>query len=169
MHTLLSGLARLPKNSRSLNVVGSLNVNAHYVRAVRRQIELAGLVQVALLGAVSDERLSEYYAQSHVLAVPSSHEGFGIVYLEGMRFGLPSIASSDGGARELIAHGQEGFLVAPGDIEAITHHLNELNENRETLIQMSLAARRRHAAHPTWAESSESIREFLVKALDEKL
>ena len=62
--------------------------------------------------------------QHHLLAVPSSYEGFGIVYLEGMHFGLPAIAGTDGAAKEIITHGQNGFLVRPGNPQALAHHID---------------------------------------------
>ena len=89
-------------------------------RTIRRQIEAAGLTaRVSLLGTASDQDLAARCAASHVLAVPSSYEGFGIVYLEGMQFGLPAIAGTDGAAQEIITHGENGFLVPPGDPEAL--------------------------------------------------
>ena len=61
--------------------------------------------------------------QHQVLAVPSLYEAFGIAYLEAMGFGLPVIASSAGGAHELITQGEHGFLVAPGDAATLAQHI----------------------------------------------
>ena len=47
--------------------------------------------------------------QHQVLAVPSLYEAFGIAYLEAMGFGLPVIASSAGGAHELITQESMAF------------------------------------------------------------
>ena len=46
---------------------------------------------VFLDGPLDNEPLIEKLKQAHLLVVPSSYEGFGIVYLEGMCFGLPAI------------------------------------------------------------------------------
>ena len=71
------------------------------LQAIRRQIEDAGLApRVSLLGALPARELAARCAASHLLAVPSSYEGFGIVYLEGMQFGLPAIAGTAGAAKE---------------------------------------------------------------------
>ncbi|NIS63150.1 MAG: glycosyltransferase, partial [Proteobacteria bacterium] len=66
---------------------------------------------VRLSGPLPDGELASRLAQSHVLAVPSSYEGFGIVYIEAMGFGLPIVASSVGAVPELITPGREGFLI----------------------------------------------------------
>ena len=162
LHTLLIALARLPKENWRLEVVGNLTVDTAYAHSIRRQIAASGLTrQVALLGPLPDPGLSERLMASHVLAGPSSYEGFGIVYLEGMSFGLPPIASNAGGASEFIAHGREGFLVNPGDLVALAQHVQELVQDRQRLAQMSLAALERYRAHPTWAEGTGRIRSFL--------
>ncbi|MEK7323803.1 MAG: glycosyltransferase, partial [Chloroflexota bacterium] len=75
-----------------LFIVGSLTLDAAYASATRRQIERDGLsANVTLRGSLSNAELAAEFARSHVLVVPSSYEGFGIVYLEGMAFGLPAI------------------------------------------------------------------------------
>jgi glycosyltransferase involved in cell wall biosynthesis len=166
LHTLLAGLARLSRDSWQLDVVGTLNVDSTYVRSIRRQIArqlvVTGLTeQVTLSGSISDADLATRLAQSHLLAVPSSYEGFGIIYLEGMGFGLPAIASTAGAASEIITHGQDGFLVPPDDPATLAQHIHELSQNRERLLQMSLAARQRYALHPTWNESMGQVWQFL--------
>ena len=44
------------------------------------------------------------------MVVPSSYEGYGIVYREGMAFGLPAIGTTSGGASEIITDGENGYL-----------------------------------------------------------
>ena len=162
VHTVLDGLVQLPRDSWQLDVVGSLTIDPVYVESIRRRMRQAGLTsQVRLLGVLSDTDLSTRLAHSHLLAVPSSYEGFGIVYLEGMGFGLPAIASTAGAAGEIIRHGQDGFLITPGDSAALAHHLRELSQDRGRLGQMSLAAQARYAQQPTWENSLERIHSFL--------
>jgi glycosyltransferase involved in cell wall biosynthesis len=102
-------------------------------------------------------------ARAHVLAVPSEYEGFGIVYLEGMSFGLPAIAGAHGAAREIVAAGENGYLVAPHDAVTLAMHLAELGRDRDRLTQMSLAARARFLAQPRWSESMAHIRRTLCE------
>jgi len=162
LHTLLQALAWLPKDSWRLEVVGNPMVDTTYTHRIRIQIARANFTErVSMLGPLSDAILAERLAQSHVLAVPSSYEGFGIVYLEGMGFGLPAIASSVGGASEIIAEGREGFLVHPNDVSTLARDIQRLSQDRQCLADMSRAAYERYRQHPTWAESTERICEFL--------
>ncbi len=166
LHTLLTALAQLSGDCWRLTVAGSLDLDRAYVQTIRGQIEAAGLAsQVTLLGALPSRELAARCAASHLLAVPSSYEGFGIVYLEGMHFGLPAIASTAGAAKEIITHGQNGFLVNPGDAAALAQYLKTLMTDRQRLLEMSLTAQRRAAAHPSWNESAAQVRGFLQSFL----
>ncbi|MBU4233171.1 MAG: glycosyltransferase family 4 protein [Desulfobacterales bacterium] len=166
LHTLLAALASLPQDDWRLAVAGSLNMDAAYVAAIRGQIKDAGLApRVTLLGALPARELAARCAASHLLTVPSSYEGFGIVYLEGMQFGLPAIAGTAGAAQEIITHGDNGFLVPPGNPEALAHHIELLIRDREVLLKMSLAAHGAAAVHPTWNDSAAGARAFLQNFL----
>ena len=61
----------------------------------------------------------------------------------------------------MITHGQDGFLVGPDDAVELADHLKVLALDRERLLSMSLAARRRFLAHPTWEESMGAAVDFL--------
>lgn len=161
--TLLRAVAQLPKESWRLTIVGNLIMDAAYTRTLRQYLQHANLNEnVTLRGALSEAELAAELARAQVLAVPSEYEGFGIVYLEGMGFGLPAIASTAGAAREIITPGESGFLVAPTDTDGLAQHLRALAVDREQLARLSVAALKRFRAHPTWAQSAARIREFLL-------
>ncbi|MFH1382940.1 MAG: glycosyltransferase family 4 protein [Chloroflexota bacterium] len=162
LHTLLDALEQLPENNWTLTVVGSLQVDKAYAWAMRRRAARPDLAErVLFLGPVPDAVLIDKLGESHLLVVPSSYEGFGIVYLEGMGFGLPAIASTAGGSREIVTPGEDGFLVSPGDSTTLAQRLRELNEDRERLLTMSLNARRHYVSHLTWQKTAKHIRAFL--------
>jgi glycosyltransferase involved in cell wall biosynthesis len=125
--------------------------------------ELSSLV--TFHSSLDREPLIEKLKQAHVLVVPSSYEGYGIVYLEGMCFGLPAIGTTAGAAGEIISDGVNGFLIEPENAEALAGKLRVLNEDRELLIRMSLAARERYLLQPKWAETAGRVREFLHSLL----
>ena len=162
LHILLDALTQLSPQNWDLDVVGSLTTDPLYVEYIRQQIVRNGLKEkVNLAGALNDAELAIRLTHSDILIVPSSYEGFGIVYLEGMGFGLPAIASTAGAAGEIITHSQNGFLVPPDDPQALAHHIQILSEDRTCLLQMSMAARQHYETHPTWRDSTEHIRQFM--------
>lgn len=73
---------------------------------------------------------------------PSLAEGFGRAVLESMALGKPVIASAVGGLREAIRDGQNGFLVAPGDVDAIVRRWQELLSHPELARNLGDEARR---------------------------
>ncbi len=163
LHTLLQALRTLPQEAWRLTVAGSLDLDPDYVRAVRRQADEAGLSgRISFLGSLPDSELALLLCSHQLLVVPSSYEGYGIVYLEGMGFGLPAIATSGGGAAEIVTHGRDGFLVSPDNMGKLAHHIGELWRNRQELLHMSLAARQRYLRHPTWEQTGEQIYTFLL-------
>ncbi len=160
LDTLVRGLSRIGGDWR-LTVVGR-PVDEEHAASVRALIDERGLAdRVRFTGWLDDEALAERFAASHLLAVPSTHEGFGIVYLEAMGFGLPSIASADGGATDLVSDGRTGFLVPPDDPAAVASAVDSVIDDRARLAELGIAARERYDRHPTWDETVDRVRAFL--------
>ncbi len=158
---VLDALAKLPSGFWQLTVVGSQDTDHDYTKLAHVKCNSFAAGAVRFLGRVSDAELVNQYRTHHVLAVPS-YEGFGIVYLEAMRFGLPVIASTAGAAREIVTHGENGFLIRPQDTRALPHYLYSLYSNRERLLVMSFAARQRFTQHPTWQQSMAGAATWLA-------
>lgn len=160
LHTLVQAVAAAPPAACTLTAVGSLASDRGYVRRLRAQIARLGVGErVRLAGSLPAPALRAALAEHHLFAAPS-YEGFGIVYLEAMAFGLPAIASTAGAAHEIITEGANGHLVspdAPGAVDRIAQIVVKLHENRVLLSEMSAAARARYDAHPTWDQSMAAL------------
>ncbi|MHB9155065.1 MAG: glycosyltransferase family 4 protein [Endomicrobiales bacterium] len=164
LHVLLEALSRISAFDWQLNIAGSLSCDRAYVHSLFRLIVRRKLVgSVSFHGALPDEALGELLRESHLLAVPSLYEGFGIAYLEALGCGLPVIASSAGGAREIVEDGREGFLIEPGDAAALRERIERLGRDRERLRTMGLDALRRFADFPVWNTSAAIVRDFLER------
>ncbi len=162
LHTLLEALRRL-RGAVHLDVIGSLTSDLSYAKAMQ---SLAATVNgpqstVSFHGPLDNLPLVEKLKSAHVLAVPSSYEGFGIVYLEGMAFGLPAIGTTAGAAGEIIRDGETGFLVAPDDAATLAARLDVLSADRARLARMGLAALQRYQRQPAWSQTAGEIRQFL--------
>ena len=162
LDTLLRALAHLPLQTWSLMVIGNPEIDMRYSRAMVRLCADLGIEgQVHFLGYRSSREVTALLEDGHLLAVPSQDEGFGIVYLEAMGYGLPPLASAAGGAKDLIRHGENGYLVQPGDVEGLVALLQKLHNDRDHLTHLSLAARCTYASHPSWSQSAALVRSFL--------
>jgi len=161
LHTLLEAVKDL-KSQVTLDVVGGLTNELQYARKMQRFVaanQLSSLV--TFHGALGNGQLTEICKRVHVMVVPSSYEGFGIVYLEGMGFGLPAIGTTAGAANEIITHGEDGYLIKPEDTESLTKILGNLATDRGLLLRLSINALKRYKAQLEWEETAKSIREFL--------
>jgi glycosyltransferase involved in cell wall biosynthesis len=161
LHVLVDALARVPGDWR-LTVAGSLAVDPVYVRRARELAEAGGVGdRIIWRGSLDDDALAAEMAAAHVLAVPSEYEGFGIVYLEGMGFGLPALATTAGAAAEIVADGGNGYLVPPGNAAALAGRIATLMRDRDRLAAMSATALSDYARRPTWADTTATIGAFL--------
>lgn len=164
LHTLLIALRDLQSFDWQLSLVGRTKLQPSYEKMIRRLIESGGLSRrVRICGAVSDEELVRIWQSADVLVVPSQYEGFGIVYLEAMRFGVIPVAGLDGAAGEIIESGVNGFLVPPDSPAALKKVLLELSGNADLRAALSKAARNRYEQFPTWQESMATVRRFLIE------
>lgn len=162
LYTLLEAIRSLPHSNFQLDIIGSLTSEPKYVKQIQEFITKNHLSSFIFLhGSLNNQPLIDKLKSTHILVVPSSYEGFGIVYLEGMCFGLPAIGTTAGAAGEIIEDGVTGYLIQPGDAQGLASRLEVLNEKRDLLVQMSLAARNRYLRQPKWDETASQIREFL--------
>jgi glycosyltransferase involved in cell wall biosynthesis len=164
LHVLLSALATL-KAPWTLTVIGGAPEPA-YAAQVQGQAARLGLRdRVSWRGPVADPEVRDALREHQALVVPSSYEGFGIVYVEALRFGLPVLATTAGAAPEVIGHDREGALVPPNDAAAIARVLDSWSADRPRLADLSRQALERARAFPTWQQTGEAIRRYLLSLI----
>jgi phosphatidylinositol alpha-1,6-mannosyltransferase len=98
---------------------------------------------VLFTGQVDEATLNALYDRCAVFAMPSRAEGFGLVFLEAMRHGLPCIGSRADATRDVVLDGNTGFLVEPGDKDALASLIIALLENPALRSQLGERGRRR--------------------------
>ncbi len=88
---------------------------------------------VTLAGFVPDAELADYYNLCDVFAMPSKGEGFGIVYLEALACGKPTIGGNQDGAIDALCHGELGVLIDPDNIEKISSIIVQILQKNYSL------------------------------------
>jgi glycosyltransferase involved in cell wall biosynthesis len=114
--------------------------------ALSAQVRAGGLGQrVFLPGSVGN--MGDWYARASLYAMSSHFEGFPNTLVEAMAYGLPAVSfDCDTGPRDIIRHGIDGVLVAPGDIDGMTSALDTLMHDsraRARFAQRAVDARER--------------------------
>jgi phosphatidylinositol alpha-1,6-mannosyltransferase len=90
-------------------------------------------------GVVDEERLAALYRDAALFVMPSTHEGFGLVYVEAMAAGTPCIVTT-GAAEEIVEHGATGLVVPPDDPAALERAIVRLLTRRDERERMGAAA-----------------------------
>lgn len=97
---------------------------------VRTRIADLGLEHhCRLLGVVSGRRKTRLLREATLLVLPSYQEGLPLAVIEGMASALPILSTAVGGIPEVVKEGWNGFLVSPGDVEALSRNLRRLAKN----------------------------------------
>jgi glycosyltransferase involved in cell wall biosynthesis len=81
---------------------------------------------VTLAGFVPDNEIGDYYNLCDVFAMPSKGEGFGIVYLEALACGKPTLGGNQDGAIDALCNGELGALVDPDNVDALARTLIQI-------------------------------------------
>ena len=147
----------------------NLNIRALAIGEGSQRGELEALVRAKGL----DERFTFLGFRSDVAALlqgidiflfPSYREGLSVAVIEAMASGLPIVAAAAGGIREQVEEGANGFVVAPGDVDAMTRHCAMLVRDpalRRTMGETSRAlARERFSEERMLKEYAACYREL---------
>jgi glycosyltransferase involved in cell wall biosynthesis len=90
-------------------------------RILTRKLDLEDMCQ--FVGAVYGASKSQLLHDASLFVLPSYHEALPMALLEAMAAGLPIVATRVGGMPEVVMEGYNGFLVEPGDVEALADKL----------------------------------------------
>jgi glycosyltransferase involved in cell wall biosynthesis len=110
--------------------------------------------RVTFTGRVSTEELVRLYNKAEILVSPSVYEGFGLPAAEAMACGVPVVATTAGAFPEVVADGETGWLVAPGDARALAGAIKRLMADPAERKRMGDAGRRRMQERFTWRETA---------------
>ncbi len=120
---------------------------------------------IEVLGFVPQQRLEELYNRSTVFAMPSRGEGFGLVYAEAMRHGLPVIATVHDAGGEVNVDGESGYNIHLERPEELPERLIELLSDPRKAVALGQRARDRWARDfrfsAFYARFSVLLEEFL--------
>lgn len=86
---------------------------------------------IVFIGYVSDEQRDALLVNCEIAVFPSLYEPFGIVALEAMILGIPTIVSDIGGLKGIIMDKQTGLLMNPGDAKSLLSNIDFLSQNSD--------------------------------------
>jgi teichuronic acid biosynthesis glycosyltransferase TuaC len=152
---VIEALARLPEAQLLIAGEGPEQSRLEQL-ALRRGVS----GRVRFLGALSQERLVEYYGAADALVLASSREGWPNVLLESLACGTPVIASNVGGCAEVIAAPEAGVLLAERSAEAIARAVREL-----AVREVSREGARRYTERFSWAATTAGQLDLFTRVI----
>ena len=160
LHRLLQTLAELVRDGRdvTVDVAGANDAAGSYALSLRTQVTVARLQgRTRWHGLLRGEALWALYRRCHVLALPSDREAYPLVAIEALAFGLPVLATDQGGARELLDSGGHAQVLPPDERGAWTRALALFADDRAGLTAAGHSALVRFSALGTWADAAAAV------------
>ena len=122
-----------------------------YLPELQSQIDVEGVADVVdLAGFVPDDDLRRILQRAGCVIIPSLYEPFGIVALEGMAAGAPTIVARTGGLAEIVEGTGAGLLFEPGNHHDLAARIESVLRDPTLAGSMSATAAELIAATYTW-------------------
>ncbi len=114
------------------------------------------------IGRIAEEEIVEHHRMADIFVMPSTGEGFGIVFLEAMACGVPVIGLAAGGAIDVLVDGKMGHAVTEADLfSGMTRAMSQDAASRWTLSEKV----RIHFGRERFARNAERIADRLMEAI----
>ena len=122
-----------------------------YLPELQTQIDMEGVSDIVqLAGFVPDDALRALLQRTGCVVIPSLYEPFGIVALEGMAAGAPTIVARTGGLAEIVEGTGAGLLFEPGNHIALANCIGDVLTHPEVADGMRAKAASLLASRYTW-------------------
>ena len=117
-------------------------------------------------GFVPEEEINELWSEASVFAMPCRREGFGLVYIEAMRHGVPVIASTHDAGQEINLDGKTGYNVNLADPAELAQKLIRLLKTPELAFHMGRNGKERWREHFCYSAFRKQFKPLLRNFLD---
>jgi glycosyltransferase involved in cell wall biosynthesis len=160
---LIRAFAKLKNPRLKLLLVGDGSLRGKFEK-LAANLKIADRVELA--GQVAPKEIPSYLQRMDILANPSLRESFGVSVLEAQACEIPVVVSNVGGLPEVMVDGVAGFLVAPGNADALARKIGLLASDEELRRRMGKAGREFVKKKYDWNENAkimERLYDSLVK------
>jgi glycosyltransferase involved in cell wall biosynthesis len=160
---VVRAMARLRDSgvSARLVIAGQGDARAE-IEALCDELQLRDRVELA--GFVSEARKRELFRGAWVHVLASPNEGWGISNMEAAACGTATVASDSPGLRDSVRHGESGYLVPHGDVQALAQRLGELLQDPALCERLGRSARR-FAEGYSWERSAAETEAHLARVI----
>ena len=136
---LLKVVERLKKSGNNIKLFIGGNGEVARLQSMIKSLLLEETVY--FMGWITDEKKAGLFRRSDIFVLPSYGEGMPMSILEAMSYGLPVISTNIGGIPDLVKDNETGFLIQPGDLDAMYEKLELLIKDKKLRACMGKNAR----------------------------
>lgn len=167
---LISAIPSLWDTERvKLMIVGGDEYSRQEINRLRRMSFDLGIEDsVTFSGMVDQKQLPCYYSAADVCVVPSYYESFGLVALESLACGTPVVATDVGHLKNLVKHGETGYIVASNTPQHLADGLSMFLSRPARDMETALSVRA-SVANYKWADIAEKIAGQFQRMLEGRL
>jgi glycosyltransferase involved in cell wall biosynthesis len=155
---LLHAFAAISRKEAHLQIAGDGPLRDS-LEILADDLQLSG--RVTFSGWLDRSEMPGLYRRSTLLILPSHYEGMSNAVLEAMAAGLPVIATAVEGIGELIADGQTGIIVPPGDAPALARAMDRLLDDATLREQLGTRAREHVERCFSWDAAAQAYLRLL--------
>ncbi len=168
---LIEALARMGRNDVRCVLVGAEQGRDRYRRDIDDHIARAGVGRFVQIVGDCRDMPAAYMLADVVVSASTDPEAFGRVAAEAQAMGRPVIATDHGGARETVVPGETGWLVRPGDPDALAGALGEAlamtTEQRESMARSAIGHVALHFSRAHMCAATLQVYEEVMNAAAE--
>ena len=124
--------------------------------------------KVYFTGYMAGDDVQKMYKVSDVAVFPSTYEPFGIVALEAMLGGTPTVVSDIGGLNEIVKHGETGLKSYAGNANSIADSVTQLLYDYDLSEKITKNAKLEVVQNFNWTKIAEDTRKLYEKAIISK-
>lgn len=127
---VMKAMVKLIADDPNIKYLLAGKYDAEEKKYIDSRIQLFGLAgHVVLTGFVPDEELPGHFSLADIYVMPSVKEGFGIVFVEAMYYGIPAIAGNADGSSDALLNGHLGLLIKADSPEEIGEAIEKMLES----------------------------------------
>jgi len=168
LHKLLEIVSKINNKKVKLLIIG----DGPEMEGLKRKSEDIGIKQqVVFTGKLSDSKKHQFLNIADIYVSTAMHEGFGLVYLEAMKYSLPIVTFDNGGHTDFLENNINGFLVSKDNTAHFEERLKELITDKNKAKAMGINNKEKFEqkfAIPKIAERYEELFYRTIKNLDIK-
>lgn len=160
---LLHALALLPDlPAWEIHLVGKSDAEPDTLSEIHRLRNQLGekMNRVVIHGWLDTQALQKLYATSDIFVLPSFWEGYGIVFLEAMAWGLPIVSYNTGAIPEVVIDGKSGILVPLKDIQGLSSAIMRLMNDDDLRKRLGEEGKKTASQHNDWQEMEIQCRDW---------